>query len=344
MADTNIEWADKVWSPVVGCTKVSAGCANCYAERMAVRQAGMARANIMGCGTCGGRTYRGGGRRANYLDVITDGRWNGKVVCDESALDIPLHWKTPRTIFVCSMSDLFHPGVTVEFIDKVFAIMRIANQHQYMILSKRPEIMAEYMADHPDNDSVWERTTRAIYAMNDAGLVPKRIKSVQISSSWPPPNVLFGTSCEDQPTADERIRHLLRCPAAGLFLSLEPLLGPIKLPLFTDSGEDMPPDERREWGLPTTIIQSYGAPPGTKIDQILIGGESGPDARPCNIEWIRSLIGQAKAAGVPCFFKQGGSWLAKQEGWKHPKGGEPSEWDADLRVRENAAVQENTHV
>lgn len=126
---TKIEWTDETWQPVVGCSKVSIGCAECYAERMAYRLACM-------------------GQKKYQAVISTDGGvWNGKIFCDESVLDKPLHWKKPRMIFVCSMSDLFHPSVPFEFIDKVMAVIALCPQHQFQLLSKRPEIALKYFTD-----------------------------------------------------------------------------------------------------------------------------------------------------------------------------------------------------
>lgn len=309
---TKIEWCDATWNPIFGCTKVSSGCANCYAEKMANRLAAMARTdNAHG---------KGAGAKEKYVGVVTDGRWNGRVVCDESALEIPLHWRKPRTIFVCSMSDLLHPGVPVEFIRNVFMVMDMCPQHRFMVLTKRAERMAEICADPP-----WFSKT----VMRADG------KKSHTCSRQILPNVRLGTSCEDQATADERIPHLLKCPAAGRFLSVEPLLDGVVLPLTTNNPSNMS----------AAALESGAICETTGIDQIIIGGESGARARPCHVEWIRGLIQQAKAAGVSCFVKQLGSAWAHEGGctWcsrfayvrnRHPKGGDPSEWPADLRVRE----------
>ena len=138
---TKIEWTDESWNPVVGCTKVSAGCENCYAEKMAVRLAAMYRKDSI--------KYK---HLEKYDYVITNGKWNGKIFCDESALDKPLHWKKPRMIFVESMGDLFHPSVPFEFIHKVFsaAAKHLGCQHHlpkrsiFQFLTKRPERLLEF--------------------------------------------------------------------------------------------------------------------------------------------------------------------------------------------------------
>ena len=122
--NSKIEWTNATWNPVVGCTKVSEGCKNCYAEKMAGRIATMSNKAAM-----------------KYAKVVTHkGKWSGEIYCDESVLDKPLHWRKPRMIFVCSMGDLFHKDVPFEFIDKVMAIISLCPQHTFQILTKRPEI------------------------------------------------------------------------------------------------------------------------------------------------------------------------------------------------------------
>jgi protein gp37 len=186
---SSIEWTESTWNPVVGCSKVSEGCANCYAERMAKRLAAMARAK-QAAGQSPGRT-------ANYASVVNEkGRWNGQVYLDDSALDDPLGWRLPRTIFVNSMSDLFHERVPFEFVRRVFDVMERCPQHTFQILTKRPHIAAEHSPDLP----------------------------------WPH-NVWMGTSVENAAVVD-RVGHLRRTKAQIKFLSVEPLLGPIpRLPL-----------------------------------------------------------------------------------------------------------------
>lgn len=186
---SSIEWTQSTWNPVVGCSKVSEGCANCYAERMAKRLAAMARARQQ----LGERA----GRTANYAKVINSkGRWNGQVYLDESALADPLGWRLPRVIFVNSMSDLFHERVPFDFVRRVFEVMERCPQHTFQILTKRPQIAADYSPDLP----------------------------------WPR-NVWMGTSVESAEVT-HRIAHLRRTAARIKFLSVEPLLGPIpRLPL-----------------------------------------------------------------------------------------------------------------
>ena len=327
-----------------GCTRVSSGCDHCYAV---------------------GRTHRLGSiakTRAKYggLTVLNrkgDRHFNGVVRCHEDALDIPLKSRKPTVYFVNSMSDLFHPGIPDEFIVKVRAVMALCPRHTFQVLTKRPERMAEI-----DNDPKLPNLIyRQIQAWLDEGVSGFFKTSRQWDSAhklcewrasggtidecewtWPLPNEWKGTSCENQKTADERILHLLKCPAAVLFISAEPLLGPVEIP----SSYLLGVYNNGNWPM--------GGPPfesGSKIDWVIVGGESGPNARPCNIEWIRSIIEQCKAADVPVFVKQLGKlatighdnpppWIKAT--LKHPKGGDPSEWPEDLRIRQ-MPVREQLH-
>jgi len=185
-------------------------------------------------------------------------------------LMVPASWSVPSRIFVNSMSDLFHELVPDQFIADVFDVMGwTARHHTYQILTKRPERMAE--------------------------LVP-RILADKFVGGQPPPNVWLGTSVEDQRAADERIPHLLATPAAVRFLSCEPLLGPVNL-------------ERHPHGSkPDPQSGVYPAWYSQQIDWCIVGGESGPKARPMHPDWPRALREQCVAAGVPFFFKQWGEW------------------------------------
>lgn len=216
MAKSSIEWTEATWNPVTGCTKISAGCKNCYAERMARRLQGMGQPN-----------YRNGFR----------------LTLHEHAVALPFSWRKPQIVFVNSMSDLFHRDVPLAFLQRVFAVMQAAGQHRFQILTKRAERLREL-----------------------APLLP-----------WPE-HVWMGVSVENADHGD-RISHLRATPAAVKFLSLEPLLGPLP-------GLDL-----------------HG------IDWVIVGGESGPRARPMDAAWVRDLRDQCLAAGVPFFFKQwGGVW------------------------------------
>lgn len=311
MAATSIEWTDAVWNPVSGCARVSDGCDRCYALTMTHRLEAMGKSKYAGL---------------TVLNPKGERHFNGQVRCHDDALEIPLRWKKPRRIFVNSMSDLFHKDVPFEFIDKVFAVMALCPQHTFQILTKRPERMAEYTADRG-------RLTMVAQAM---ALLGYGAESMYLR--WPLPVVWLGTSVENQKAADERISHLLKCPAEIRFLSVEPLLGPVDLSKFLRS--------------PTVCLTTTYR----MTDWVIVGGESGPGSRPCNVELIRSIVEQCKAARVPCFVKQVGShpvifdigrgdeFCPDAPGYVQlgfcgkpltsSKGGDISEWPEELRVRE----------
>jgi protein gp37 len=215
MATTSIEWTDRTWNPVTGCTKLSKGCENCYAAVMSRRLKGM--------------------RKPKYVNGF-------KVTLHSDSLAEPTQWKNPCVIFVCSMSDLFHKDVPFEFIDKVFSVIKDTPQHNYQILTKRAERMAEYFE------------TRKI-----------------------PHNVWIGVTVENEDTKS-RIDYIRYLDATVKFLSCEPLLG--------DLGE----------------LNLDG------INWIIVGGESGSQARPMKEEWVLNIKRQADANNIPFFFKQWGTW------------------------------------
>lgn len=214
MADRSlIEWTHATWNPVTGCSKVSTGCKHCYAERFARRLRAM-----------GVERYRNGFRVTLHYDL----------------LDLPKRWKTPRLVFVNSMSDLFHEAVPFDFIRRVFATMRDCPGHTFQILTKRS----------------------------------RRLRELAPQLEWSP-NIWMGVSVEDARVL-HRIEDLRGVPATVRFLSCEPLLGPL----------DNLPLEGIHW--------------------VIVGGESGPGARPMRVEWVRSIRDQCQSAGVPFFFKQWG--------------------------------------
>jgi len=258
MGATTIGWTDETWNPVTGCTKVSAGCKHCYAERITERW----------------------------------GRDFAKIELHESRLRQPLTWKKPRMVFVNSMSDQFHESVPFEFIDKCFAAMACSRRHRYQILTKRPARMAEYLCRKGVAENIAWTTNFVIKQESHYGE----------SVPWPLPNVWLGTSVENQAAADERIPHLLRCPAAVRFLSVEPLLGPVNL------------GDCEAWHTEDTGALPPGSDPRLDIDWVIIGGESGPGHRPMQIDWLRSIVDQCKAAGVPVFVKQDSGPRPGQQG------------------------------
>lgn len=226
MADRSaIEWTDATWNPVTGCTKITAGCINCYAARFSER-------------------FRGTPNHPfeNGFDLtLRPGR-----------LDQPLRWRRGRTIFVNSMSDLFHKEIPREFVDKVFDTMEAADWHRYQVLTKRSSRMRDYL--------------KRRYAEKSA-----------------PEHMWFGVSVEDR-AARSRIDHLRATPAAIRFLSIEPLIGPV------------------------------GQVDLSGIHWVIVGGESGPGARPMQEEWVLELRDQCVDQGVAFFFKQWGGFRPKTGG------------------------------
>ena len=221
MSASKIEWTQATWNPVTGCTKISAGCAHCYAERMAKRLHAMGQPN-----------YRNG----------------FNVTCHEHALEIPLRWRKSRMIFVNSTSDLFHEDVSDEFILQCFQIMQQASWHQFQVLTKRAERLAVLARELP----------------------------------WPE-NVWLGVTVENQECV-HRIDSLRITPAHTKFLSIEPLLSPLRQIDFTG------------------------------IDWVIVGGESGPGARPMQESWVLDIKTQCEDAGIAFFFKQWGGVNKKKAG------------------------------
>lgn len=285
---SNIQWTEATWNPVAGCTRVSAGCDNCYAVQMSHRLELMGQAKYAG---------------PTVLNNRGDRHFNGTVRCDEDALTIPLKWRKPRRVFVNSMSDLFHKDVPFEFVDKVFAVMALCPQHTFQVLTKRPERMAEYLNEdrRADNAFGWHFSAaqRRVKTVSDDIAESRRRSGIDESNwnnAWPLFNVWIGTSVEDQAAADARIPHLLRCPAAVRFLSCEPLLGPVDLRPWLPCHRGDPalcfPSGQRE-----ACCECSLGKPGA-ISWVIVGGESGAGARPCAVEWSRSIVEQCGAAGV----------------------------------------------
>lgn len=286
MADgTAIEWTDATWNPVTGCAVVSPGCTNCYAMKLA-----------------GTRLKHTPSRAGLTVDSKAGPVWNGQVRLNEQWLDQPLRWKRPRRIFVCAHGDLFAESVPDEWIDKVFAVMALAPQHTFQMLTKRAARMRDYVSGIRSTIPFLGRMPlerihiEAAGHMEGAGGFMDTLKrhgnvySLYCSVPWPLPNVWLGVSAEDQQRADERVSDLLATPAAIRFASAEPLLGPIE---FRDIGDGVDSLRRRS---------------GARLDWIIVGGESGSGARPMHPDWARSIRDQCAAAGVPFFFKQWGEF------------------------------------
>jgi protein gp37 len=211
-----------------------------------------------------------------------------------------LRWSKPRRIFVNLMGDLFHPDVPDDFIDRVFAVMALSPQHTFQVLTKRPERMRAYM-NHGEGFGRWgfiDGRARQIYVERNHSPFPAG--KVLIG---PLPNVWLGVSVEDQTAADERIPLLLKTPAAVRWISAEPLLGSVDLSRWI---HDIPPAGDSRTG--------HDGGKFSRLDWVVVGGESGPSARPMHPDWARSLRDQCAAAGVPFLFKQWGEWRPICEG------------------------------
>jgi protein gp37 len=313
MGDTNIQWAEKVWNPLRGCSRKSPGCLNCYAEAVAHRFSQP------------GQPYEG-------LTHIVNGKptWNGTIKFVEEHLMDPLRWRKPRRVFVNSMSDLFHENVSDEILDKIFAVMALAPIHKFIVLTKRAERMRAYLS--VDRRNAWALAADSL-AMNDC--IDRR-EVIEEYASWPLPNVWLGVSVEDQATAFARIPLLLQTPAAVRFISAEPLLGPIDLDRI-----EMHCPPARIGGTYSSLQSEVNRP---LLDWVIVGGESGPSARPCYLEWIVSIVEQCKASGTKVFVKQMGgnipdgdqAYIQSVTGKSvtDRKGGDIEEFPPELRVRE----------
>ncbi|MHB1065621.1 MAG: DUF5131 family protein [Georgenia sp.] len=323
--DGGIAWTDATWNPIRGCTRVSEGCRNCYAEGVAARFSGP------------GLAYEGLVRRTS-----AGPRWTGAITVVDDHMADPLRWTRPRRIFVNSMSDLFHEKLSDEQIARVFAVMYLAHQHTFQVLTKRATRMREVLTsprfyrlvlDHAD-------AFRQDFPRKHGGIV-----GISDPTKFPHANVWLGVSVENQQAAEERIPHLLETPAALRWLSCEPLIGPLDLSLARWLHSGLPVNAR------------------AGIDWTVIGGESGPSARPFDLDWARDLVRQCRGSGVRPFVKQLGAVpCVSVERWRDPNsfenrmqpdprrdtappgtvrmwlkakaGGDPAEWPEDLRVRE----------
>lgn len=251
---TGIEWTGSTWTPIRArhrasgklgwhCVHMSEGCRHCYAETM-------------------------NGRLGTGLPFKPGHAGDIEIVLDERMLLQPLRWRKPRLIFVCSMTDIFADFVPDEMIDRIFAVMALAPQHTFQVLTKRAERMRNYLTPYDARraDGLGSNVVKLGYA-GPLELLP-----------WPLPNVWLGVSAEDRPNLLARVGELRNTPAAVRFISAEPLLGDLGNILLDD------------------------------IDWIIVGGESGPNARPMHPVWARSIRDQCAAAGTAFFFKQWGEW------------------------------------
>ncbi len=275
MADkSTIEWTEATWNCLRGCTRVSEGCRHCYAMQIAARFSKP------------GQAYEG----LAYFDDAGNPHWTGKVRLIEELLDQPLRWKRPRRIFVNSMSDLFHESLSDEDIWRVLWVMRKAHWHTFQVLTKRPHRMLELLRGTAN----WGANV--------------------LKQAWT--NVWLGVSVEDQKTADERIPLLLETPAAIRWISAEPLLGEIDLsqwiatPVICGAKSVSLDTANALKQLAQAAVRRQG---WATLDWVVVGGESGNEARPMNPAWARSLRDQCIAAGVKFFFKQWGEWVPTEK-------------------------------
>lgn len=280
---TKISWTEQTWNPIVGCSLASPGCTNCYAMAMAARLQCMSDKNPQ---------YNDTTKYVNGRSV-----WTGKVaMAPDHVLFKPLKRHKPTMYFVNSMGDLFHEDVPDEWIDQVFAVMAGAPQHTFQVLTKRAERMQGYLDDASygmvpgQSDRIHRAACKVQTALKNNGC-----KYGAVPVRWPLPNVWLGVSAEDQRRADERVPHLLDTPAAARFISVEPQIEHIDLGMTRDPNDR----DRQDLDGPLDYVIKK---PG--LDWVIQGCESGPGARPFNIDWARSMRDQCVSAGVPYFLKQ----------------------------------------
>jgi protein gp37 len=328
---TKIQWTDCTWNPIASfdkdtgkrgwfCAHVSPGCAHCYAESF--------------------NRFRGNGHAYTAQNAK-----RVEIRLMEHILTQPLSWRKPRRVFVCSMTDLFLDEHTDDQIARMFAVMAVARQHTFQVLTKRPARMRAWLADRDRLEDIYAQW-------------PSVSGTPEEVTAWPLPNVWLGVTCEDQRRADERIPVLLDTPAAIRFLSCEPLIGPIDLNLAAWRAVDWKLDQPT-WHPRTGARLGFAA---SLLDWCIIGGESGRDARDFDLAWAHSLVQQCRAAGIRPFVKQLGrhpvapndesrywpnedmplaaSYEPHHQGESAPldlidsHGGNIEEWPSYLRVRE----------
>lgn len=291
---STIEWTDATWQIVTGCSVVTAGCTNCYAMRLA-----------------GSRLQHHPSRLGLTRETKAGPVWTGEVRFNAQWLTQPLRWKRPRKIFVAAHGDLFHEAVPDDVLDQVFAVMALCPQHIFQVLTKRADRMRAYLSA----EDLPIRVQDTVDNMEPNGIHRFADHEPWIADEFPLRNVWLGVSVEDQRRADERIPDLLATPAAVRWISAEPLLGPVDL-------KHIRPQDRAEIDALRGMDFDQGLP-CARLDWVVVGGESGPGARPMHPDWARSLRDQCAAAGVSYHFKQWGAWAeldqakaADEAGWQ----------------------------
>lgn len=313
--DTKIEWADHSWSPWRGCTKVSSGCLNCYAETLSKRNPA-----VLG-------SWGKGAPRVLAKNWGEPVKWNRRLTCDCGTLKTAVGDSRPWACPTCrsdprnprvfpSLCDWLDEEVPVEWLARFLQLVLETQHLDWLLLTKRPENWGRRIQGalahvegilEPDG---WE---------GDAS-TPVGIWLNQWLSGEAPGNVWFGVSVENQIRVNQRIPLLMEIPARLRWLSVEPLIGPVDLSEWAHIIRQHHPD-----GSETPMRRPF--------DWVVVGGESGHGARPCNLDWIRNVVRECRTANVPVFVKQVGA-RPDFAPVQHPKGGDPAEWPEDIRVRE----------
>lgn len=323
--DSPIEWTDKTWNPVRGCSRISTGCGGakhqggCYAEKIAARFSKP------------GQAFHGFAEPNEH-----GGHWTGKMALVPHALTVPFTWREPIKIFVNSMSDLFHENLPMRDIAEVFGVMAVAGHkflsgrksmicgftlqngdestkrpiksfgeeygpHTFQVLTKRSDRLRQILSLPAFREAVAGAAHRHAHNRVAAGVLSDAIMD---GSRWPLPNVWLGVSVEDQDAADHRIPDLLATPTAVRFLSCEPLLGPVRVDdIVGPGGTVLKPLVGLTWRPSPEGMRLVGGS-GPRINWVIAGGESGPRKRPVDAAWLYSLRDQCVAAGTPFFAKQ----------------------------------------
>ena len=280
MGTSTIEWTERTWNPVIGCTKISPECAHCYAETRAIL------------------SYHQGiehpSRLPEYMNCVDENGWTGKIELCHHRLNEPDNWP-PCRIFVPSMSDLFHPGVPFDYIDQVIATIVRNQQHNFQLLTKRPDRQLEY----------W-RTLQDYGFMRILQLAGIRADEIwkYFKNPWvdPIPNLWMGCTIGTNRSAFDRLQHFLKIPAAISFYSMEPLLEQVKAQLRPDGENCLICGD-----IGHQLIECHHTSRRTP-DWIIVGGENGPKARPMHPDWVRYQRDQAADAVKAFFFKGWGQW------------------------------------
>jgi protein gp37 len=334
---TSISWATDSWNPFVGCSLASPGCTNCYAMHQAARILRMQRS-------------RGGASAYEGAITAVKGQpvWTGRInQASEKARWAPLSWLKPRTIFVGSMSDFFHPSALDAWRIEALAIAALTQRHIYLILTKRGADMHRFISDPATAKAVWTRASEIAIQRN---IRPERMADMR-PGHWPLDNVALGVSVEDQKRADERIPVLLATPAARRFVSAEPLLGQVDLSricrvpkvagsvragIHINALEGMYCESGRpyigEWDINGPYPSSA---PAIRLDLVIAGGENDRGYRLTHPDWVRRLRDACERHGTKFHFKQWGAWAPVSE----LPGEQVSEfWDLEAHVSPSADV------